>query len=91
MQTIELKANQQANNGLNQFQMQQAEHSLECTHELDDALATLVKAVRSTNKESDMDALGVMLSYMEMLEKNQAKKKASTDHIWLHEPVTLTL
>lgn len=91
MHTIELKASLQGTQALNQFQMQKTEHSLQFSNELDEALATLVKAVRATNRESDMDALGVMLFYMEMLEKNQAKKKSSTEHIWLHEPVTLTL
>lgn len=91
MQNIEIKAETQTSKSLDQFQVQANEHNLDFSLELDQALATLVKAVRSTNKESDMDALGVLLSYLEMLEKNQTSQKVSATHIWLHEPVTLTL
>lgn len=90
MQTIELSASGPSAIDLQAMQTSQAEHSLPVVTELDDALARLVRTVRATQNEADMDALGTLLSYLEMLEKKQASG-APKQCVYLESPVTLTL
>ncbi|MDX1669350.1 MAG: hypothetical protein R3194_08035 [Limnobacter sp.] len=90
MQTIELSSSSHTAVDLQPLHTLEAEQNLPFSTDLDEALARLVRTVRSTDNEADMDALGVLLGYMEMLEKKQSAG-SSKQSVYLENPVTLTL
>lgn len=59
--------------------------------ELDDALATVLQAVRQSPNPNAMDALGTLLAYMESLEKTHAAPTNQHYQIALDSPITLSL
>ncbi|HEX4842698.1 MAG TPA: hypothetical protein VFV57_03445 [Limnobacter sp.] len=91
MQTIELRATAP----FERFPAEVVEiQSVNCQDKdvapLDDALATLVQAVRQSGLDGSMDALGTLLAYMENLEK----KTTHTRHegwISLANPLTMSV
>lgn len=93
MQTIELRATAP----FEQFQSDVVElQSLNCKQDkavnLDEALATVVQAIRQSKLPGGMDALGTLLAYMETLEKTQHAGTSKNDNwITLSSPVTMTV
>ncbi|HEX4917886.1 MAG TPA: hypothetical protein VFV43_08325 [Limnobacter sp.] len=92
MQTIELRATAP----FEQFPAEVMEvQSLSCLDNgampLDDALATLVQAVRQSGLEGGMDALGTLLAYMENLEKKQTAHARNESWITLSNPLTMSV
>ncbi|MDX1669451.1 MAG: hypothetical protein R3194_08545 [Limnobacter sp.] len=90
MQTIELSSSSHTAVDLHALQPVHAENNLPFSSELDEALARLLRTVRAAGSEADMDALGMLLGYMEMLEKKQITGSAKQS-VYLENPVTLTL
>ncbi|MCE2746192.1 MAG: hypothetical protein LW710_09835 [Burkholderiales bacterium] len=58
---------------------------------LDDALATILHAVRQSKNPNAMAALGTLLGYMETLERKQQASQAAEAWITLAHPITMSL
>lgn len=57
---------------------------------LDDALAVVLNAVRTSKNPQAMDALGTLLAYMETLEKKQRPGNPADAWVTLANPVTMS-
>jgi hypothetical protein len=58
---------------------------------LDDALAVVLNAVRQSKNPHAMDALGVLLGYMESLERKQQASQSTQNWVTLANPITMSL
>lgn len=91
MPHIELNAGTQTDRNP-QFQQTQCLTSAASDQpDLDDALARLLRAVRATGNDRDMDALGALLGYMESLERKTEKRQPKTVEAVVLAPYTLTV
>lgn len=91
MPHIELQAGTSTEFTIPSMQIQTLQCDGENHPDLDDALARLLRIVRATGSEKDMDALGAMLAYMETLERKVSKAKPKSIEAVVLTPITLTI
>lgn len=91
MPHIELQAGTSTEFTIPSTQIQTLQCDGEDHPDLDDALARLLRVVRATGSEKDMDALGAMLAYMETLERKVSKAKPKSIEAVVLAPITLTI
>jgi hypothetical protein len=91
MQSIQLHATPKQDFHLPEtVELQMAGPFQESSANLDDALAVVLNAVRQSKTPEAMDALGILLAYMEGLERKQLDNQNTQNWVTLANPITMS-